>query len=147
MRLISGDIDKQYFIFTLGKRYFGVSIREVVKVITVNKVFTIPFLEDYFLGFILHEGKPVPFMSLKNRIGLPGKENGTVALLVFVGTELLGLSIDTNYQVIQLVQEPLGLPSDFKGAIKRFFKARGILDNQTFIILNIPTLASTESFQ
>ena len=144
MKLFDGDIEKQYFLFTLGNRYFGVSIGEVVKVVSINKVYSAPLLSEYLMGFILHEGKPVPLMSLKKRIGLSGDDRGDMVLIVRYDGDNLGFSIDGNYQVVQIEQELSPIPSDFKGVVKRFFKARGALDGKNFIILNVDALAQSD---
>ncbi len=144
MRLFDGDTEKQYFLFTLGKRYFGVSIGEVVKVISINKVYSAPLLSEYFMGFILHERKPIPLMSLKRRIGLAGDDSGEMALIVGHEGDNFSFSIDGEYQVVQIEQEPSPIPSDFKGVVKRFFKARGVLNDKNFIILNVGALAESD---
>ena len=90
MGLFDGDVDKQYFLFSLGNRRFGVPIKEVVKVIQVEKVSFVPLLLDYFLGLILHEGTPIPFISLKKRLGLHGEEKNSVALIIRVGSVGVG---------------------------------------------------------
>ena len=144
MRLFDGEIEKQYFLFTLGKRYFGVSIGEVVKVISINKVYSAPLLSDYFIGFILHQGEPIPLMSLKRRIGLSGDDIGDMALIIRHEGDNLGFSIDGDYKVVQIEQDPSPIPSDFKGVVKRFFKARGTLNDENFIILNVGALAESD---
>ena len=144
MRLFDGDTEKQYFLFSLGNRYFGVSIGEVIKVISVSKVYSTPLLSEYFMGFILHERMPLPLMSLKKRIGLSGDDKGEMALIVRHEGGNLGFSIDGDYQVVQIEQEPSPIPSDFKGVVKRFFIARGVLNGKNFIILNVGALAQSD---
>lgn len=144
MRLFDGDTKKQYFIFTLGKRYFGVPIGVVVKVISISKVYSAPLLSEYFMGFVLHEKRPVPLMSLKRRIGLSGDDGVSMALIVRHEEDNFGFSIDGDYQVVQIEQEPSPIPSDFTGVVKKFFTARGALNDKNFIILNIDALAESD---
>lgn len=140
MGLLDGDIEKQYFIFSLGNRSFGVSIREVVKVVLVDKVFIAPLLSDFILGFIVHQGEPVPYLSLKRRLGLREYERGDMALLVKVGEETFGLSIDGDYEVIQLELDPAPLPPELKGVVKKYFRARAEQKDRRFIILDVGAL-------
>ncbi len=140
MGLLDGKIEKQYFLFALEKRTFGVPITDVVKVIPIERVYPVPLLSDFFWGFIIHENKPVPFVNLKKRLGLAGQRNSDIAVLVRVGSDLIGFSIDGNYEVVQLEKEPTPIPLEFKGVVKDFFKARGTLNNKNFIILNVRAL-------
>jgi chemotaxis signal transduction protein len=141
MGLLDGGIEKQYFLFILEQRSFGVPVVDIVKVISVEKIHAVPLLSDFFWGFIIHENKPVPYINLKKKLGLGGPAQGDIGVLVQIGSELVGFSIDGGYEVIQLSEEPTPIPMEFKGVVKDLFKARGTIKNRNFIILNIHALA------
>jgi chemotaxis signal transduction protein len=141
MGLLDGGIERQYFLFTLEQRSFGVPVVDIVKVISVRKIHTVPLLSDFFWGFIIHEKKPVPYINLKKKLGLAGPAQGDIGVLAQIGSELVGFSIDGGYEVIQLTEEPTPIPMEFKGVVKDLFKARGTINNRNFIILNINALA------
>jgi len=145
MGLFDGDIEKQYFIFSLGNRSFGISLRKILKVVTVDKIFKAPLLSDFMLGFIIHKGEPIPYLSLKKRLGLKGDEQSNMALLVKIDEDVFGLSIDGNYKVIQLEVDPNPMPPKFKGVVKKYFEARAEQDNRKFIILNANALTVVDN--
>ncbi|GEM_PF-1761131 len=145
MGLLDGDIEKQFFVFALGNRSFGISIKEIVKVVSVEKVYIAPLLSDFILGFIVHQGEPIPYLSLKRRLGLKEDESGDMALLVDVGQKTFGFSIDGDYQVVQLELDPTPLPPDFKGVVKKYFKARAEQNDRRFIILDVDALVLADN--
>jgi purine-binding chemotaxis protein CheW len=145
MGFLDGDIEKQYFIFTLGNRSFGIPLKEIVKVVSVEKVFLTPLLSYFLLGFIIHQGEPIPYVSLKRRLGLREDERGDMALLVKNGDNTFGLSIDGDYKVIQLELDPVPLPAELKGVVKKFFKARAEQGDRKFIILNVDALVLADN--
>ena len=134
-------IGQQYFLFALEKRTFGVPIGDVVKVISIDRVYPVPLLPSFFWGFIVHERTPVPYINLKKRLGMAGQSSSEIGVIVRVGTEVIGFSIDGSYEVIQLEREPEPIPMEFKGIMKNFFKARGTHNNRNFIILDVHALA------
>jgi chemotaxis signal transduction protein len=139
--LPDGVIGQQYFLFALERRTFGVPIADVVKVISIDRVYPVPLLTSFFWGFIVHEKRPVPYINLKKRLGMGGQANREIGVLVRIGAEIIGFSIDGSYEVIQLEREPEPIPMEFKGVMKNFFKARGTHNNRNFIILDVHALA------
>ena len=141
MGLLDGGIEKQYFLFALEKRTFGVPIADVVKVIAVDLIYPVPLLPDFFWGFIIHDNRPVPYINLKKRLGLAGQGIKEIGVLAQIGSETIAFSIDGSYEVIQLEEEPSPIPMEFKGIVKDLFRARGTINNRNFIILNVQALA------
>jgi chemotaxis signal transduction protein len=138
---LDGVVERQYFLFALEKRTFGVPIADIVKVVSVDRIYRIPLLSAFFWGFIIHEKRPVPYLNLKKRLNMAGRESNEIGVLVRVGSEVIGFSIDGSYEVVQLEREPEPIPMEFKGIMKNFFKARGTHNNRNFIILNVHALA------
>jgi len=145
MGFIDGDIEKQYFIFTLGNRSYGISLRKIIKVVLVDKIFKAPLLSDFILGFIIHKGEPIPYLSLKKRLGLKDDEKSNMALLIKIGEDVFGLSIDGDYKVIQLEEAPNPMPPKLKGVVKKYFEARAEQDDRRFIILNVNALTVVDN--
>jgi chemotaxis signal transduction protein len=140
MGLLDGNIERQYFVFTLGSRYFGLSISHVTKVISVEKLFQAPLLKEYYLGFFVHDQSPVPLLSIKKRLGLGGEDHGKMSVLIAIGSEIVGLSIDGNYMVVELDSDPEPLPDKFTGVVRKYFTGRGTMNDKNFIVLNIESL-------
>jgi chemotaxis signal transduction protein len=136
-----GVVERQYFLFALEKRTFGVPIADIVKVVSIDRIYRIPLLSAFFWGFIIHEKRPVPYLNLKKRLNMAGRDSNEIGVLVRVGSEVVGFSIDGSYEVVQLEREPEPIPMEFKGIIKNLFKARGTHNNRNFIILNVHALA------
>ena len=140
MGLLDGNIEKQYFVFTLGSRYFGLSISHVTKVISVETLFPAPLLKNYYLGFFIHADTPVPLLSIKKRLGLGGEDLGKMSVVITIGSEMFGLSIDGNYQVVEIDSDPEPLPDKFTGVVRKYFIGRGAMNEKKFIILNVESL-------
>lgn len=140
MGLLDGNIERQYFVFTLGSRYFGLSISHVKRVISVERLFQTPLLKKYYLGFFIHQDAPVPLISIKKRLGLGGEDLGKMSVLITIGSETIGLSIDGNYQVLELEKDPEPIPEKFTGAVRKYFIGRGAMNDRKFIILNVEAL-------
>jgi chemotaxis signal transduction protein len=139
--LLNGVIERQYFLFALEKRTFGVPIADVVKVVSIERIYRIPLLSVFFWGFIIHEKRPVPYINLKKRMNMAGRADNEIGVIVRVGSEPIAFSIDGSYEVVELEREPEPIPMEFKGVMKNFFSARGTHNNRNFIILNVRALA------
>jgi chemotaxis signal transduction protein len=133
--------ERQYFLFALEKRTFGVPIADIVKVISIDRIYRVPLLSPLFWGFIIHEKRPVPYVNLKKRMSMTGQASSEIGVIVRVGSEITAFSIDGSYEVVQLEREPEPIPMEFKGVMKNFFRARGTHDNRNFIILDMHALA------
>lgn len=138
---LNGVIEPRYFLFALEKRTFGIPISDVMKVVSINKIYRIPLLSPFFWGFIIHENRPVPYINLKKRLSMTGRADNEIGVIVRVGSAPIAFSIDGSYEVVELEREPEPIPMEFKGVMRNFFKARGTHNNRNFIILNVHALA------
>lgn len=65
------DMDKQYLTFWTDKQLFGVSISQVVQIISIQEITPIPDVPPYAKGVVNLRGSIIPVIDIRIRFGKP----------------------------------------------------------------------------
>lgn len=133
----------QMVSFMLEDIEYGIDILQVHEIIRIPEVTRLPNTPSYIKGVINLRGSVVPVVDMRERFGLPqGTQTDQTRIIVIeTGDKLIGLWVDSVYQVVRLPLANIDPPSELiEGISEEFIKGVGRLRNRLVIILNFESL-------
>lgn len=138
---VNEDTQKDKFmIFQIGTEDYGIEIKHVVEIITMQPITTVPEMPDYIKGIINLRGKVIPLMDVSVRFNLnPIQYNErTCIVVVDVNQVLVGLIVERVTEVIKIpVFQIESAPNTGSIISKGFIQGIGKIENKIKILLNV----------
>lgn len=107
------DTQKNLFLtFRLGAEDYGIEIRHVIEINSVQKITEVPDLPAYVKGVINLRGQVIPVTDLRLRFHLEPRpyDNRTCVIVVKVDDTNVGLIVDRVSEVQSIPEEELAPP-------------------------------------
>lgn len=133
----------RYLTFRLGEEDYGIEIRHVTEIISIQKITDVPDLPDFVKGVINLRGQVIPTLDLRLRFGLSAKDytERTCVIITKMNDILVGVIVDTVNEVLNIPPENISPPPSVqKGAAHRFVEGLGRVGDAVKIILNAEKL-------
>lgn len=133
----------KYLTFRLDAEDYGLEIRHVKEIISIQKITDVPDLPDFVKGVINLRGQVIPTLDLRLRFGIPPKEydERTCIIITHMGDVPVGVIVDTVNEVLDIPPEMISPPPSVqKGAAHRFINGLGRVGNDVKILLNAEKL-------
>lgn len=94
----------QLVSFHLDNEEYGVEVLKVREIIRMINITHMPNSPPYVDGIINLRGKVIPIISMRRKFGLvdAGNNNQTRVIIMDVGGELLGFTVDSVSEVIRI---------------------------------------------
>ena len=138
---INEDTQKDKFlIFQIGSEDYGIEIKHVVEIITMQTITEVPEMPNYIKGIINLKGKVIPLMDVSIRFNLdPIKYNErTCIVIVEVNQILVGLIVERVSEVTKIPAFQIeGAPNTGSIIGKGFIQGIGKSEDKIKILLNI----------
>ena len=138
-------------LFSLGKELFGVSVENVLRVISIEKVINIPKAPAFIAGAINLEGNVIPVVNLSRKIELGETtlqdHNKIVILEVFHEDESVevGVLIDEVLDVVSIeTSRLLPPPLENMGFDTKTLDGMYKVGDDFYMILNVKTVFEKE---
>jgi purine-binding chemotaxis protein CheW len=143
----TGDLT-QLVSFHLDNEEYGVEVLKVREIIRMVNITHMPNTPPYVEGIINLRGKVIPIISIRKRFGLMDTEtnNQTRVIIMDVGGELLGFTVDSVSEVIRVsASEIQPSPSVASGGIGQEYIA-GVINHgeRLLVLLNLDLMFSSE---
>ena len=102
-------MENQLVIFTLENEQYGVDIRAVESIITMQNITHMPHAPSFMEGVINLRGKILPVIDLRQRFNLPYREVTREARIVVVsmGSAEVGMVVDSVSEVLTFQDEDI----------------------------------------
>lgn len=139
-------LKNKYLTFNIAGGIYGIEIRYVKEIISVQPITIIPEMDGYIKGVVNLRGKIVPIMDVRIRFGKPEKQpdEQTCFIVVDMKNISIGLLVDRVRDVVYIPEEEISAPpqvSDRKsdyiagvtrggGEIKLLIDCRKLLSGQ-----------------
>lgn len=110
---IDEDTQKdKYLIFTIDKEEYGIEIKYILEIISIQKVTRVPELDNYIKGIINLRGKIIPVMDVRLRFKKPLMEydDRTCIIVVDVDGLTVGLIVDRVSEVVNIPEDQVVMP-------------------------------------
>lgn len=139
------DLSEKYLTFHISEQLYGLSIANVIEIVQVQPVTTLPELPYYAKGIINLRGRIVPIIDINLRFGMPEKEyeDRTCIIIVDLGGLHVGFIVDAVEEVLDIADRLVSPPPKFSGgAGSRFVTGIANLERGMVLILDSKTLLS-----
>ena len=140
----------KYLTFRLDVEDYGLEIRHVKEIISIQKITDVPDLPDFVKGVINLRGQVIPTLDLRLRFGLPFKEydERTCIIITHMNDIQVGIIVDTVNEVLDIPQEMISPPPSVqKGVAHRFIQGLGRVGDEVKIILNAGKLLHEDELE
>ena len=140
----------KYLTFHLDVEDYGIEIRHVKEIISIQKITDVPDLPDFVKGVINLRGQVIPTLDLRLRFGLPFKEydERTCIIITHMNDSPVGVVVDTVNEVLDIPPEMIAPPPSVqKGAAHRFILGLGRVGEDVKIILNAGKLLHEDELE
>lgn len=98
---------KQYVIFYLGNKKFGVNINQTKEILSNTEMTFVPDSPDFISGIINLRGAVVPIVDLKLRLNISGQKQNQEEKIIIVELDGLtaGMMVDDVKEIKPLTKE------------------------------------------
>jgi len=95
---------QKYLTFKSGELVYGITIENVVEIITNHTITKLPMVPDYVLGIMNLRGQIVPVVDIKQLMSrrICEKTSDTCIIILEVEKVSIGIMVDTVLQVINI---------------------------------------------
>ena len=140
----------KYLTFRLDVEDYGLEIRHVKEIISIQKITDVPDLPDFVKGVINLRGQIIPTLDLRLRFGIAAKDYDelTCIIITHMSDIPVGIIVDTVNEVLDISPEMIAPPPLVqKGAAHRFIQGIGRVGNDVKIILNADKLLREDEIE
>jgi purine-binding chemotaxis protein CheW len=137
-------LENRFMIFVLDKEDYGISIKNVIEIVEMQKIIDVPDMPHYIKGIINLRGKIIPIMDLRLRFNIAAKEYDDRTCIIITNIEdyRVGLIVDRVEEVIEIAENNIEPPPKFKtgkGEIS-YISGLGKVGEKVKIILDVAKL-------
>jgi len=129
----------KYLTFRLGDEDFGIEIRHVTEIVSIQKITAVPDLPAFVKGAINLRGQVIPVIDLRLRFGMPPREYSerTCIVITRLGDITVGMVVDMVSEVLVIPPSDMSPPPSMsRGGASRFVQGLGRVEDSVKIILN-----------
>lgn len=144
--------EKQYVIFYLADKKFGVNIKESKEILSNTDLTFVPDSPDYISGIINLRGSVVPVVDLKRRLNINTvKSDGNQKIIIIDLPELTaGMLVDEVKEIKALeVENIVDLPDLAKNINRDYIEGVGRVgeDNELLILLDLKNILTAQEIE
>jgi purine-binding chemotaxis protein CheW len=131
---------RQFISFSVGQEEYGLELLRVKEVIRIREITRLPKAPIFVKGVINLRGDVIPIIDLRDKFGLPARENTAMTRVVVVEIEgrLMGMVVDSASQVVRIHAGQIDPPPPALGGFSQeFITGVGKMEDKLLILLNI----------
>lgn len=144
------ELDNTFLTFYSYNKLFGINIRNVVQIISYQKVSKIPEFPEYAIGVINLRGEVIPIIDLCIRFGEVSKEytERTCIIVTNINGEQIGFVVDAVDEVVKIPDENISAPPKIIGNIPdAYLKGIGLKNTKKSLLLDIEKVIMEDDMQ
>jgi purine-binding chemotaxis protein CheW len=132
--------------FTLGEEEYGINLLKVQEIRGYDAVTRIANAPDFIKGVVNLRGIIVPIvdMRIKFDLGTPTYDQFTVVIILNIGSQVIGMVVDSVSDVITLSSEQIKQAPEMGTALNTdYLIGLGTIDERMLILVDIDRLMSS----
>lgn len=136
----------KFITFGLGRERFGIPIEDVREIIAGYETVPLPRAPAFIKGIISLRGDIIPVVEMRRRFEMPLRERDEETRVVVLEMKefVVGVQVDTVYEVLKLPVEAIEPPPRFVAGLKAdHLKGVAEVDGKLTIILDLDRIFST----
>jgi len=145
---IEEDTQKdKYLIFTIDTEKYGIEIKYILEVISIQTITKVPELEEYIKGIINLRGKIIPVMDVRLRFkkSLMKYDDRTCIIVVDVGELTVGLIVDRVSEVVNISGEQVVIPPKTSNNVRnKYINAIGKIGQDVRLLIDCNKLLNDD---
>ncbi len=141
---------RQFISFSVGEEEYGLELLRVKEVIRIREITWLPKAPTFVKGIINLRGDVIPIIDLRDKFGLPAKENTAMTRVIVVEVEgrLMGMVVDSASQVVRIPADQIDPPPPVLGGFSQeFITGVGKMEDKLVILLNIDAILTVDEIQ
>jgi purine-binding chemotaxis protein CheW len=129
---------EKYLTFVLDNEAYGIGIDNVIEIIGIQPITSVPELPDYIRGIINLRGKIIPVMDVRLRFKKIFREynDRTCIIVVDINDLSIGLIVDSVSEVLIIPDGDVILPPNLNKVSNRYIRGIGKVDSEVKLILD-----------
>lgn len=131
--------------FILGNEGYGVDIQKVQEINRILEITRVPRTPEFVMGVINLRGNVIPVINLRQRFGLPLKDNdkNVRIIIIEVQNKIIGILVDAVSEVLRIPASTIEPPPDIvAGVDSKYIKGVGKLQDRLLILLDLDKILS-----
>lgn len=136
----------QLVTFRLGRHEFAVDILQLQRILRYEPPAPLPDAPDFLDGIMHVEGRAVPVVDLRRRLGLPaGTTDDTRIMVLDLVDQRVGIVVDQAREVLRVDAATITAPPPMVAGLAAKYIG-GLLERggRTIMVLNVHRLLSSE---
>lgn len=141
------DTQKDKFLtFKLEEETYGIEIKYVMEIISIQPISKVPELPEYVKGIINLRGKIIPVMDVRIKFKKEQKNynDRTCIIIVEINELSVGLIIDTVAEVISIPESEIVAPPEFTVNRNKYIYGIGKTGNEVKLLIDCNKLINEE---
>ena len=137
----------RYLTFQIGTDSFGIQIRYVTEIVSMQPLMVMPEMPEYIKGIINLRGKIISVMDMRLRFGMPWREydDRTCIIVAEMNGVSVGLVIDAVSEVITINDDQIEKkPAMSAKTGREYIRNIGRKDNQVILLIDCEDLLSND---
>lgn len=143
VKTAAGDELLQLVTFNLGNEEYAVAILKVQEINRMKEITRVPNSPAYVEGVINLRGKVIPVVNLRDKFGLPSKENNEQTRIMIMDIQgiTMGLVVDAVSEVLRIPSSTVEpTPPMASNISAEFIKGIAKVDDRLIILLDMDRL-------
>ncbi|MBI3394993.1 MAG: purine-binding chemotaxis protein CheW [Spirochaetia bacterium] len=143
-------MEGMYLTFQLDNRLCGLEVKDVIEIVGLPPITSVPDMPDFVRGIINLRGKVIPVMEMRRRFVAPDREHDdrTCVVIVSLHDRLTGLIVDQVREVVKIKAENLeDSPRIGDAEGSRFIKQVGKIADNVVLVLELNQLLNASEIE
>ena len=136
--VVVDDLDNKVMSFFIDSVCYGVDLKNVIEIISIQHITTVPNVPHYIKGIINLRGKIIPIIETRFKLDIEAKEydDKTCIIIVELDDIQIGLIVDSVHEVMTLANGS-AIPTKKEQRDKKYLKAVNKVGNQMVLTLDL----------
>lgn len=141
------EMEGKYLTFWMDKQLLGISIKNVVQIVGIQKITEIPGFPAYAKGIIYLRGKIIPLIDVRMRFGKREMEydDRTCIIVTSVGEKEMGFIVEGVNEVTDIDEQDISTPPELsKDCDNAYLTGIGNSEGKIVLVVDIMNMLTDD---